>query len=63
MRHEACVICGGWVVFVATFALTTLLAPGQSVFVPALLGAASVFLATPAIHTGLRARHATASAK
>ena len=61
MRHEACVICGGWAVFLATFALTSLLVPARSVFVPALVGVVSAFLATPIIHTGLRTRDATAS--
>ncbi|MCG1002139.1 MULTISPECIES: hypothetical protein [Halobacterium] len=62
MRHEACVICGGWAVFVATFALTALLAPVGDILVPSLLGVAAVFLTTPVIHTGLRARNATANA-
>ncbi|MGB9963963.1 hypothetical protein [Halobacterium hubeiense] len=61
MRHEACVICGGWAVFLAAFGLTALLAPATSVFVPALVGAAAAFLATPVLHTRLRTRHAAAS--
>lgn len=62
MRHEACVICGGWVVFLATFALTALFPPVRGVVVPSLLGVTSAFFATPAIHTGLRARGATPAA-
>ncbi|MCD2198588.1 MULTISPECIES: hypothetical protein [unclassified Halobacterium] len=61
MRHEACVICGGWAVFLTTFALTALVTPVRSVFVPSLLSVASVLLATPVIHTGLRAREAASA--
>lgn len=56
MRHTACVVCGGWVVFFATFALLSVLLATGSLFLPLLGGFVAVLLATPALHAGMRVR-------
>lgn len=58
MGHTARVICGGWVVFFATFALAALLDPTESVLLPVLCGAVAAIIATPMLHTVMRARSA-----
>ncbi|MCG1002603.1 MULTISPECIES: hypothetical protein [Halobacterium] len=56
MRHTACVVCGGWVVFFATFALLSVFPGTGNFFLPLLGGFVAVLLATPVLHTGIRVR-------
>ncbi len=56
MRHTVCVVCGGWVVFFATFALLSVFPATGSLFLTLLGALVAVLLATPALHAGMRVR-------
>lgn len=54
MRHKASVICGRWAIFFATFTVTYLLLPTETILLPLLCSVVTVIATTLLLHTRIR---------